>query len=109
MMSNDGLYNYKVYIAGSAIEENADTPEEAAVQALQAMGWTSTRSVAIMGDGVHFEFIDPEIVGGKLQYSETSPLPEYSKVETYNRELDERNRIAHENREKPWLPSYDGE
>ncbi len=27
-----------------------------------------------------------------------------SKAELYNREIDERNRIAHEHREKPWLP-----
>lgn len=101
--------NYDVYLAGSKLTIQAETPEEAAIQALQAKGWTSTRSVAIMGDGVHFEFIDPEIVGGELHYSETSPLPEYSKVEKYNQELDERNRILAENREKPWLPSHDGE
>ncbi len=27
--------------------------------------------------------------------------------EQYNRELDERNRISHENRDKPWLPDLD--
>ncbi|SRR5258708_3178725 len=27
----------------------------------------------------------------------------------YNRELDERNRISAENRDKPWLPLHDGE
>lgn len=27
-----------------------------------------------------------------------------SKAELYNREIDERNRISYENREKPWLP-----
>jgi hypothetical protein len=32
-----------------------------------------------------------------------------SKAELYNREMDERNRIAFENREKPWLPLHDGE
>ena len=32
-----------------------------------------------------------------------------SKPELYNAMIDERNRIAYENREKPWLPLYDGE
>jgi hypothetical protein len=32
-----------------------------------------------------------------------------SKAELYNREMDERNRIILENREKPWLPFHDGE
>lgn len=27
----------------------------------------------------------------------------------YSHEIDERNRISRENREKPWLPTYDGE
>ncbi|SRR6266536_636560 len=31
------------------------------------------------------------------------------RVAQYNREIDERNRIAMESREKPWLPLYDGE
>ena len=32
-----------------------------------------------------------------------------SKAELHNREMDERNRIVAENREKPWLPLHDGE
>lgn len=44
-----------------------------------------------------------------------SPLAEgdvieiVSKVELYNREMDTRNRIVRENRDKPWLPLHDGE
>lgn len=30
-------------------------------------------------------------------------------AERYNREMDERNRLAYESRDKPWLPLYDGE
>ena len=103
--------NYDVYLAGSKLAIEAETPEEATILARPAKGWTSTRSVAIMGGihDAHFEFIDPEIVDGKLKYSETSPLPEYRKVKKYNQELDERNRILAENREKPWLPFHDGE
>jgi len=32
-----------------------------------------------------------------------------SKPELYQADIDERNRISRENREKPWLPQYDGE
>ncbi len=32
-----------------------------------------------------------------------------TEAERYNREMDARNRIAAENREKPWLPLVDGE
>ncbi len=32
-----------------------------------------------------------------------------SRAELYNREMDERNRISYENREKPWLPLHEGE
>jgi len=34
---------------------------------------------------------------------------EAEQAERYNREMDERNRIAAENRNKPWLPLHDGE
>lgn len=30
-------------------------------------------------------------------------------AERYNRAMDERNRMLQSSREKPWLPSYDGE
>lgn len=33
---------------------------------------------------------------------------EQQKVKAYNAEMDARNQIAVENREKPWLPSYEG-
>jgi hypothetical protein len=101
--------SYDVYIAGSKLPITADTPEEAAIAGLQSKGWRSVRSIAVMGDGVHFEFLDCEIVDGKLHYAETSPLPDYREVERYNRDIDARNRIAYVNREKPWLPLYDGE
>jgi len=32
-----------------------------------------------------------------------------TKVEHYNRQMDERNRIIRESVEKPWLPVHDGE
>jgi hypothetical protein len=32
-----------------------------------------------------------------------------TKVEHYNRQMDERNRIIRESVEKPWLPLHDGE
>lgn len=31
------------------------------------------------------------------------------RVRRYNQEMDERNRISAENRDKPWLPLHDGE
>jgi hypothetical protein len=34
---------------------------------------------------------------------------EQSEASRYNREMDERNRIIAENRDKPWLPFHDGE
>ena len=37
------------------------------------------------------------------------PVEKAEQVQAYNREMDERNRIAFENREKPWLPLHDGE
>ncbi len=36
-------------------------------------------------------------------------LHHHAKVIRYNREMDERNRIARENIDKPWLPLHDGE
>jgi hypothetical protein len=30
-------------------------------------------------------------------------------IADYNRQMDERNRISYENRDKPWLPLHDGE
>jgi hypothetical protein len=36
-------------------------------------------------------------------------IAEYSEVERYNQEREERNRIAREGIDKPWLPVYDGE
>ncbi len=42
-----------------------------------------------------------------LQLRRTS-LP-VSEAELYNAMIDERNRIARENRDKPWLPLHDGE
>lgn len=51
------------------------------------------------------------VVGGyapsPLQEGDTIEI--VSKAELYNREMDERNRIIAENREKPWLPFHDGE
>lgn len=46
-------------------------------------------------------------VPSPLQVGDTIEI--IGKAELYNREIDERNRIAAENREKPWLPLYDGE
>jgi hypothetical protein len=67
--------NYTVYIAGSKIDLTAETPEEAAVRSMKAKGWTSVRSIGIIGDDVHFEYLNCEIVDSTLRYSETSPLP----------------------------------
>lgn len=41
--------------------------------------------------------------------SEWAPGHPPAEPVVYNREMDERNRIAMENREKPWLPLHDGE
>jgi hypothetical protein len=40
---------------------------------------------------------------------EQCPLKPSSKIAQYNAEMDERNRIARENIDKPWLPLHDGE
>jgi hypothetical protein len=44
----------------------------------------------------------------ELAHQEDKLTDEQMKIQAYNRDLDERNAIAAENREKPWLPSYDG-
>ena len=45
----------------------------------------------------------------ELPFIWQAPTDEQRRVADYNRAIDERNRISYENREKPWLPLYDGE
>jgi hypothetical protein len=42
-----------------------------------------------------------------LHAKELEKEPKEPDATAYNREMGERNRIAAENREKPWLPGYD--
>ncbi|HEX2556683.1 MAG TPA: hypothetical protein VHK86_00035 [Nitrososphaera sp.] len=66
---------YTVHSCGTTRTVSAATPEEAAVLMLQDRGWTSTRSIAVIGAGAQCEFLDCERVGGALQYSERVELP----------------------------------
>jgi hypothetical protein len=66
---------YTVHTCGTTRTIGATTPEEAAVLMLQDRGWTSTRSIAVIGAGAQCEFLDCERVGDHLQYSERVELP----------------------------------
>lgn len=43
-----------------------------------------------------------------LHMTRLQEVAQGQKVADYNRQMDERNRIIAESREKPWLPQYDG-
>jgi hypothetical protein len=62
----------------------------------------------------HFQQIEVKTTMSLVSFDEV--IREYERrnqeaerAERYNREMDERNRISAENREKPWLPFHDGE
>jgi hypothetical protein len=64
------------------------------------------RAVAHIGEQtcpVYYNDVD----GPTIWYEQEEP--KISKAEIYNREMDKRNRIVAENRDKPWLPFHDGE
>lgn len=66
---------YTVHSCGITRTIGAATPEEAAVLMLRDRGWRSTRSVAVQTGNVWCEYLDCELVGGQLQYSERVDLP----------------------------------
>jgi hypothetical protein len=71
---------------------------------IQEVGEEGARRATALVDGREVP-IYSRVEWGFLWY-EQEPTNEAAR---YNREIDERNRINVENREKPWLPFSDGE
>ena len=71
----NGQQIYKVHTCGTTKEFSATTPEQAAAMMLQDRGWTSTRSIAVIGTNKRRDFLDCELVGGVLQFTSRKALP----------------------------------
>lgn len=71
----DDEHIYVVHTCGTTRTIGAATPEEAAVFMLRDRGWRSTRSVAVQTGNTWTEYLDCQLAGGQLQYSEQVDLP----------------------------------
>jgi len=60
--------NYTVQICGTTKQFVATSPEAAAVLMLRDRGWTSTRSIMVRDGSQWIDFLDCELVDGKLQF-----------------------------------------
>lgn len=66
---------YIVSSCGTTRTVSATSHEAAAVLFMRERGWRSTRSVAVCAGSAWQEFLDCELSGGQLQYSERVDLP----------------------------------
>lgn len=85
------------------------------VRVLHATGDSSSdttyelRYSFVTGSGPTFDLAISSFVEALLKHVPVEKAGQAEQVRAYNAEMDERNRIARENIDKPWLPLHDGE
>ena len=87
-----------------------DVPKEIEAQIDEIMDYRAIEAEAKDFNQIKKEWYEYAHEGDETpSYDDIHKVEGFRQVQAYNRAMDARNRIAAENREKPWLPLVDGE